>query len=127
MSQISSILLVDDDANVRDVFQLVMKHYKLPLVVVNDAEAALDYLTTNTPDVIVLDLFLPGMDGYQALNQIRKRSLARNAKIIATTAYYTQDTEQEIFQRGFDGYLAKPIDSNELIEYLQRVVNETRS
>jgi len=118
---------VDDDANVRDVFQLVMKHYKLPLVVVNDAEAALDYLTTNTPDVIVLDLFLPGMDGYQALNQIRKRSLARNAKIIATTAYYTQDTEQEIFQRGFDGYLAKPIDSNELIEYLQRVVNETRS
>lgn len=125
MSQISSILLVDDDPHVCDVFQLVMKHHQMPLTITNDAESALDYLKSNTPDIIVLDLFLPGLDGYQALNQIRKRSLARGSKIVATTAYYTRDTEQEIFQRGFDGYLAKPIDSNKLLQYLQRVVNES--
>jgi two-component system nitrogen regulation response regulator GlnG len=127
MAQLSSVLLVDDDPHVRDVFQLVMKHYKMPLAVASDAESALDYLKSNTPDVIVMDLFLPGLDGYQALNRIRKGALASGSKIVATTAYYTQDTETEVFQRGFDGYLAKPIDSNALLEYLQRVVNENRS
>jgi CheY-like chemotaxis protein len=122
MSHLQSILVVDDDPDVANLFTLVMNHHQLPCTVATDAESALEYLARNTPDVIVMDIFLPGLDGYQALNLIRKRSLARGAKIVATTAYYTQDTEQEIMQRGFDGYLAKPIDSNSLVSYLENIV-----
>lgn len=116
-----SVLLVDDDPHVGNVFELVMNHYHLPLTVMQDAESALSYLQTNSPDVVVMDLFLPGLDGYQALKQIRKNSLAPNAKFIATTAYYTAETEQDAANRGFDGYLPKPVNSNTLVPYILSV------
>jgi CheY-like chemotaxis protein len=116
MSDIS-VLLVDDDPDAQAVFELVMRHHKVPFTVVGDAETALDYLETHAPDVVLMDIFLPGLDGYQALDRIRRSALAPNSRIIATTAYYTRDTQQEVMRRGFDGYLSKPFDDR-LIDYL---------
>jgi CheY-like chemotaxis protein len=117
-----SVLLVDDDPHSQAVFELVMKHYNMPFTVVDDAETALDFLQTNTPDVVVMDIFLPGLDGYQALDRIRRMSRVATCRVIATTAYYTHDTEQEVLRRGFDGYVAKPFDKN-LVHYLERILN----
>ena len=117
-----SILLVDDDPHSQAVFELVMQHYNLPFTVVDDAETALEFLETNTPDVVLMDIFLPGLDGYQALDRIRRMSRVSACRVIATTAYYTHDTEQEVLRRGFDGYVAKPFDKN-LIYYLQHILS----
>jgi CheY-like chemotaxis protein len=117
-----SVLLVDDDPHSQGVFELVMKHHNLPFVVVDDAETALEFLRTNSPDIVLMDIFLPGLDGYQALDRIRRMGGVEDTRIIATTAYYTHDTEQEVLRRGFDGYVAKPFDKN-LINYLQSVLN----
>jgi CheY-like chemotaxis protein len=119
-----SILLVDDDPGTRDVFQLVMDHYQMPLITFEDAEGALVYLQNHTPDVIVLDLFLPDLDGYQVLKQIRRNSLAPDSRFVATTAYHTADTEHETITQGFDGYLPKPFDSTQLVAYLQKVIGQ---
>jgi two-component system cell cycle response regulator DivK len=117
-----TVLLVDDDFDAQSVFELVMQHYKVPFNIVGDAESALDFLKTNTPDVVLMDIFLPGMDGYQALDRIRRSALASSSRIIATTAYYTNDTQQEVIQRGFDGYIPKPFDEG-LVGYLQRITS----
>lgn len=114
-----SVLLVDDDPYACGIFQLVMDHHNLPLTIIHNAEDALNYLEANKPDVVVMDLFLPGLDGYRALERIRKAELAQAAKIVATTAYYTHDTPQEIYQRGFDGYIPKPFVATELVPYLK--------
>lgn len=121
-----SVLLVDDDPHVCEVFQLVMRHYKLPLTILGDAESAIDYLKSNTPDIVVMDIFLPGIDGYQALKRIRQAALIPDCPVVATTAYYTNDTEQETFSRGFAGFMPKPIDSNRVVSYLESVVNRPR-
>jgi two-component system, cell cycle response regulator DivK len=115
-----TVLLVDDDPDAQSVFELVMRHHRIPFHIVGDAETALDYLKTNSPDVVLMDIFLPGLDGYQALDRIRQTSIASQSRIIATTAYYTQDTPQEVVERGFDGYISKPFDER-LINYLQDV------
>lgn len=120
------VMLVDDDPNACDVFRLVMNHYDYPILVAGDAETALDYLQSYQPDVIVLDIFLPGLDGYQALKQIRRDALAPSSRVVATTAYYTSDTEQEALRQGFDGYLAKPFDPNALADFLRDVVTRGR-
>lgn len=120
------VMLVDDDPSACDVFRLVMKHYDYPILIAGDAETAMDYLQNYQPDVIVLDIFLPGLDGYQALKQIKREALAPTSRMVATTAYYTSDTEQEALRQGFDGYLAKPIDPNALINFLQDVVARGR-
>ena len=116
-----SVLLVDDDLDAQSVFELVMQHYNVPFNIVGDAETALDFLKTNTPDIVVMDIFLPGMDGYQALDRIRRTTTASASRVIATTAYYTNDTQQEVIRRGFDGYVPKPFDEG-LVGYFQRIM-----
>ncbi|MBA3868864.1 MAG: response regulator [Anaerolineae bacterium] len=116
-----SVLLVDDDLDAQSVFELVMQHYNVPFNIVGDAETALDFLKTNTPDIVVMDIFLPGMDGYQALDRIRRTTTASGSRVIATTAYYTNDTQQEVIRRGFDGYVPKPFDEG-LVGYFQRIM-----
>ena len=113
-----SVLLVDDDPDVQNLFELVMNHYRYPYAVVGDAESAIDYLRSYTPDIVLMDIFLPGLDGFQALSRIRQASLAQGSRFFATTAYYTYETEQEVLKRGFDGYLPKPFDEG-LVSILQ--------
>jgi two-component system, cell cycle response regulator DivK len=115
-----TVLLVDDDLDAQSVFELVMQHYKVPFKILGDAESALDFLKTNVPDIIVMDIFLPGIDGYQALDRIRRSATASGTRVIATTAYYTNDTQQEVIRRGFDGYVPKPFDEG-LVNYLQHI------
>ncbi len=118
-----SVLLVDDDPDTRNVFQLVMEHYEMQLTVAEDAETALNFLRANTPDVIVMDIFLPGIDGYQALHQIRKFALVPDCRVVATTAYYTADTQKDVLAWGFSGYLPKPLNPAQLVPYLQQIVH----
>jgi len=117
-----SVLLVDDDLDTHNLFQMVMDHYNHQLAIVRDAETALSYLQANTPDIIVMDIFLPGIDGFQALHQIRKHALAPNCSVIATTAYYTSETKGDVLARGFSGYLPKPLNPSTLVAYLEEIV-----
>ena len=119
---VKSVLLVDDDPDAQGIFELVMRHHNLPFTILGDAESALDYLANNQPDVVVMDIFLPGLDGYQALDRIRRASLAPDARFIATTAYYTRDTQHEVLRRGFDGYLPKPFDEG-IVNYIKQIVS----
>lgn len=116
-----SVLLVDDDPYVCDLFEMILQHHDLPITTFNRAAKALEYLQTNAVDVVILDLFLPEMDGYRALDAIRRLPPGQGCKIIATTSYYTQDTEQEVFNRGFDGYLPKPFTLTTLVNYLYTI------
>ncbi len=116
-----SVLLVDDDRDARNVFQMIIEHHHLQITVVESAEDAYKYLTKSSPDVIVIDIFLPGIDGYQALHHIRKHGLAPTSAVVATTAYYTSDTSREVLAWGFNGYLAKPFNPETLVPYLEQM------
>jgi CheY-like chemotaxis protein len=117
-----TVVLIDDDETTRNIFQMVLEHHHFELNVAVDAKAGIDYLAnTPAPDIIVIDIFLPDQDGYQVLRELKKRNIGSNARFIATTSYYTTDTEEEALQRGFHGYLRKPIDSMGLIAYLNKI------
>jgi CheY-like chemotaxis protein len=116
-----SVVLVDDDRITRDIFKMVFENQGLDLTVLEDAETALAYLESHTPDVLVLDIMLPGLDGYQALARIRKNGVARGCRIVATTAYYENDTEMDVIARGFDAFLPKPLRPVNLVEFLRNL------
>jgi CheY-like chemotaxis protein len=119
---LASVLLVEDDPHTCNIFKMVMEHHQLDLTIVNNAETAFEHLQDHSPDVIVLDIFLPGTDGYQIFNRIRNQSLAPNAAILATTAYYTEETPSDVMARGFQGYLPKPLDSSTLVSSLENAI-----
>lgn len=122
MSNLKNVILIDDDPHTCDLFEMVMKHHHLTVRVYKDAETALADLPNQSPDVVVIDLFLPGLDGYQLFDQIRKKALLPNSRLVATTAYYTNSTEREISNRGFDGYIPKPLNANNLVQYLESIL-----
>ena len=113
-----SVLLVDDDLYLCDLFRLVMEHYKWEITIFQLAEDAITYLGSHNPDFIILDLMLPQLDGLRAYKKIHNDLLELSSKFIATTAYYTDNTEQRILKYGFDGFLSKPFDPTKLTKFL---------
>ncbi len=114
-----SVLLVDDDPYVGDLFRLVLEHHAWHVLVAPDADQAIEWLKNAAIDIVVLDLFLPGKDGYQALTAMRRLPQAAAALFVATTAYYTSDTQREVLNYGFDGYIPKPFIATDLVDSLR--------
>ncbi len=104
------ILVVEDnDLNlklVRDVLQ----HAGFDVVVARTGEQSLDVARESVPDLVLMDLGLPGIDGTEALHRLRALPATASVPVVAVTAY-AMDTDQERSrQAGFDGFLTKPID-----------------
>ena len=113
------ILIVDDDNNIAELISLYLTKECFECQIVNDGEAALNMLDTFQPDLILLDLMLPGMDGYQVCREVRHKS---NLPIIMLSA------KGEIFDKvlglelGADDYIIKPFDSKELVARVKAVL-----
>ena len=113
------ILIVDDDNNIAELISLYLTKECFECRIVNDGEEALKVLDTFQPDLILLDLMLPGMDGYQVCREVRHKS---NLPIIMLSA------KGEIFDKvlglelGADDYIIKPFDSKELVARVKAVL-----
>lgn len=113
------ILIVDDDANIAELISLYLTKECFDTLMVNDGEEALKAFSSYGPDLILLDLMLPGIDGYEVCREIRKTS---SAPIIMLSA------KGEIFDKvlglelGADDYIIKPFDSKELVARVKAVL-----
>lgn len=113
------ILIVDDDANIAELISLYLTKEFYEVQIVEDGEKALQVFDTFQPNLILLDLMLPGIDGYQVCREIRARS---NTPIIMLSA------KGEIFDKvlglelGADDYMSKPFDSKELVARVKAVL-----
>ncbi|HSS68484.1 MAG TPA: response regulator [Nocardioidaceae bacterium] len=74
------------------------------------AEAALGLAGERTPDLILMDLGLPDMDGWQALDRLRADESTADIRVVAFTAHAMMGDRDRVFEAGFDGYISKPID-----------------
>jgi|SRR5579859_2204315 len=117
-----SVLLIDDDPEMRSQFQIIMDYHHLHLDAADNATSGLDYLTRSIPDVVVVDMLLPDLNGYEVLARVRENPATRNVKVILTTTYYNIDTKDNVLQHGFDGYIPKPINVTNLVPYIERIV-----
>ena len=116
------ILIVDDDNNIAELISLYLTKECFETSIVNDGEQALKEFSSFSPDLILLDLMLPGIDGYQVCREIRKKS---NIPILMITA--KSDTFDKVLglELGADDYIVKPFDSKEVIARIKAVVRRT--
>jgi two-component system, cell cycle response regulator DivK len=111
MAERWQVLIVEDDPNSTDVVEDALRFFCNAEVrcAINGREA-LDVLTDYHPTVIVMDLSMPEMDGWQALDAIRHNPDTANLPVIAITAYHSTKVEMDAERAGFNGYIRKPID-----------------
>ncbi len=119
MANKQKILIVDDDANIAELISLYLTKECFETKIVEDGEESLKEFQTFNPDLILLDLMLPGIDGYEVCREIRKTS---STPIIMLSA------KGEIFDKvlglelGADDYMIKPFDSKELVARVKAVL-----
>ncbi|MDP9108453.1 MAG: ATP-binding protein [Pseudomonadota bacterium] len=108
------ILVVDDNVDAAEsIVALLDMQGHIPKAV-HTAGEALSYISVFKPDVMVIDIGLPGMDGYELVQQIDKHPLARDIKKIAVTGYGQPEDKQRALAVGFDAHLVKPVDIHAL-------------
>jgi len=117
------VLLVDDD--VRNIFALtsVLENHGMQVTFAQDGRAAMDILEKSPElDVVLLDVMMPEMDGYQAMRAIRADSRWASLPVIAITARALKDDREKCLEAGASDYLSKPVDTERLLELIRRWV-----
>lgn len=110
------ILIVDDNVANLKLAQVVLQMGGFQICTASDAEEALLTLKTRRPDLILMDLQLPGIDGLECVRIIKADEATKSIPVVALTSYAMKGDETKAFEAGCDGYLTKPIDTRTLAQ-----------
>jgi DNA-binding response OmpR family regulator len=121
---ITRVLVVDDDAETTDLLKIILESNAFEVVATNTGEEGVQLARTNQPDVIIVDLLMPEMDGLTVCQAIREFS---NTPIVVLSAYDRPGTAEQALQLGADDYLLKPMNNNLLIASLHRLARRARA
>ena len=113
-----NILIVEDNAINLRLAKVTLAKRGFNVVTAQDAEEALNILKDYRPDLILMDLQLPGMDGFQLTTFLKKNPETAKIIIVALTAYAMRSDEDRAYTAGCDGYISKPFDVHELPEQI---------
>lgn len=109
------VLAVDDEPDARELTRAVLRHYGAEVMTADSAGAALEALGRDVPDVLLIDIAMPGTDGFGLLRLIRERGGGHErVPAIALTAYAREEDRNRALANGFQAHLAKPVEEEEL-------------
>ena len=117
-----TILLVEDNLHNRRIFQGVLSHAGFHVVEAEDGARALDLARSQRPDLILMDLSIPVVDGWECTRRLKADAATRPIPIIALTAHAMRGDEERARAAGCDGYLSKPISPKRVVEEVKRVL-----
>ncbi len=118
------VLVVDDEADTRDLLKQGLEYCGAKVKVAGTADEALEMLATTAPDVLISDIGMPGVDGYDLIRRVRKLPSDRGGKIpaIALTAYTRTEDRLQSLRAGYDMHVPKPVELAELVAVAATVV-----
>ena len=120
----NKILVVDDDLNICELLKLYLENEGYTAYVANDGKAAVDMFNEKSPDLLLLDVMMPKMDGWQVCREIRKSS---SVPIIMLTAKGETFDKVLGLELGADDYVTKPFDSKEVMARIKAVLRRANS
>ena len=110
------VLVVDDDPTIRDVLRIMLGFEGCQVVDAPDGESALVMFTAIRPDVVILDVSMPGVDGVEVCRQLK--SSPPPPRVVMLTARAQPEDEQRALDAGADAYIRKPFSPLEVLEYV---------
>ena len=108
------ILIVEDNPQNMNVFEMVLRAKGYTLLKATDGEEALDMALSGRPDLIIMDIQIPGMNGLEVTRKLRENSAFSRIPIIAVSAYAMKGDREKAIEAGCNAYLSKPFNIHEL-------------
>ncbi len=120
----TKILIAEDNATNRELFRELLEARGYDVDEASDGPEALRMLEQAQPDILLLDIGMPLLDGFAVVRAIRENPRLAALPVLAVTAYAMRGDRERILTSGFDGYLSKPINAKSLAEELERLLQE---
>ena len=124
MNTAKTILLVEDNEDNLIVYRTILDHVGYRVIEARDGEEGVARARADHPDLILMDVSLPKMDGWEATRRIKADEGTRQIPIIAVTAHALDDDREKATQVGCDGYLAKPVAPRRVVEEVERFIGK---
>lgn len=118
------VVLADDDATTVVMISTILKHFNFRCDVAHDGAQAIEIAREKKPDLVLLDVSMPHMNGFEALTALRGDSATRNTRVILVSAHHDEAEVVKGFSLGADDYITKPFNSGELMARINRVLRE---
>ena len=117
------ILVVEDNPKNLKLVRDVLVHWGYEVLVATSGEDGVRLATEERPDLVLMDLQLPGIDGVEALHRIRSGPEETDVRVVAVTAFAMNDDRDRALRSGFDGYIEKPISVRDLQHQVQHFLS----
>jgi CheY-like chemotaxis protein len=120
----TKVLIAEDNAINRELLRELLETRGYTVVEACDGEEALRMIEQTQPDLLLLDIGMPVLDGFAVVRKIRENPRLASLPVVAVTAYAMQGDREKILNSKFDGYLLKPVNSRSLAEELDRLLSK---
>lgn len=117
-----TILFLEDEAELLDTLAMLLREQGYGVIAVRGAEEAIEQLKTATPDLILADIKLPGIDGFDFFQQIQQRGVLRNVPFVFLTAFNNLTAAMDAKKKGAAEYITKPFDFEYLVTRVRELV-----
>ena len=116
------VLVVEDFEDTRSLMRLELEQRGFRVVEATDGEQGVELALRESPDIILMDIGLPNIDGIEATRRIRQQDSMRDVLVVALTAHHETEYRAQALAAGCDAYLTKPVDFDWLIDLLGRLL-----
>jgi len=120
----AKVLVVDDNVDAAEAIATLLQFSGYHIDVAHDPQAALETAARERPDLVLLDIGLPGMTGYEVAQRMREIGAGRRTKIVALTGYGHEQDNEQAKAAGFSAYLVKPVDADQLTALVNQLTDE---
>lgn len=120
----AKVLVVDDEPNIVLSLEFLMEQAGFEVVTAEDGEQALEQVTSASPDLLLLDISLPGMSGFDVLERLRGQEATAQLPIIMLTAHGRDVEREKGMALGADDYITKPFSTQSLVEKVKALLTE---
>lgn len=119
------ILLIDDDQDLREMVAEALQEDGFDVTQAKNGERGIERLNDSDPDLIIVDLMMPKMDGFEFLSSVKSRNL--KSPIVVFSGYIESETETIILEMGASAFVKKPLVYDELIGVIEKLTKEANS
>jgi CheY-like chemotaxis protein len=120
----TKVLVAEDNAVNRELLRELLEARGYTVLEACDGQEALRMIEQTHPDILLLDIGMPVLDGFAVVRKIRENPGLATLPVLAVTAYAMQGDRENVLNSGFDGYLSKPINARALAEELERLLHK---
>ena len=121
------ILLVEDNPVNRRLAEFLLKSQGYQVRAATNAQEAFDNIKSERPDLILMDVQLPGMDGLEATKKIKEEPASRDIPVVAVTSYAMKGDREKALAAGCSGYITKPIDKDKFLQEVATVLSRSQN